>query len=369
MRPAPPTVGQIGGDEPPELPAPGAPSDELAGLLASFVGAAGYKVQLDRKDARGRPEYLETMDLTPDLLEDVRGRWGGGQYRARVVDERSKYQASVQFSIAGVPRVHDAAPTRDANAERLERLEGVISRVLERLEGQPAAVQVAPPPAPDMLGMFATFAKLMKDLTPAPVAPVAAVAAAVDPFALVGKVLELQTMLEERGGGGRASDGDSLSAVVSKALPPLLDTIKQKMQQDGELMRLRMTRRPVAVVPAPDAAPVVPDGLVLSPLAVLVKDLPRYAAEYLANMAALDKDPALYAATVLDRMPPDVTERLPELLAGENAGAELASLVPAWAAFPEWFGELAREILTQYAEQQSDDDAGDGGDETERKEA
>lgn len=330
--------------------------DELSELLASFA-SGGYKAQLERKNSRGRPEYLGTLDLTAELLDDVRALHGGGEYRARVVDQRSKYQASLQFNIAGAPRDPDAAmaPPRDAAPDRLERLESIVERLVAAHTAPPA-----PAAAPDMLGLFSTFAKLMRDLTPA-AAPIVPAAAPVDPFALVGRVLEVQELLRERdGGSGRGgSDGDSLSSVVRSALPPLLDTIKEKMQTDRDIARMRARQR-IALVP--DAAPPAPAPADASPLAVLVKDLPRFAVEYLANMAALDKDPALYASTVLDRLPAEVVDRLPEVLGGENAGAELVALVPAWAPYAEWFQELAREMLVQYAAMQDDGEpAGDAG--------
>lgn len=323
--------GQAGGDE------------QLSSLLEE-LGGAGYRVRMDRKDSRGELEYLGTVDLTPDLLDDVRARWGGGRYRGRVVNARGGYERSLTFGIAGAPRDPEPAPAPVAGAaapDRLAHLEAIVTRLGEQLGGTLARLERSE--RPDDLQQFARFATLMRELapaatnTPAPAAPA-------DPLDSLTRLLTFQSALEERmgprGGGGPAFD---VAALVRDGVKPLVGVLEKKIDLEREAM-LRRGGRPVAVVEREAAAP-APAPLAQTPLALLVHQLPGFGRVFLANCARADKSAELYAETVLDQLPGDVVDALPELLAGDDIGERLAELVPEWNGHGAWFGELAAALL------------------------
>jgi hypothetical protein len=141
---------------------------------------------------------------------------------------------------------------------------------------------------------------------------------------------------------GTAAPGLDVAALVRDGVKPLVGVLEKKIDLEREAMLRRGGGRPVAVVERERAEPT---ALVQTPLGVLVHQLPSFGRVFLANCAKADKSAELYAETVLDQLPGDVVDALPELLAGDDIGARLAELVPEWNGYAEWFGELAAALL------------------------
>lgn len=334
-----------GAERAPAIPDDAGDDEQLGALLAEFGGATGYAARVERKDARGGADYLGTLELTADLLDDVRAAWGGGKYRARIVDADKRYVRSIQFGIAGAPRDPEAlatpAPGRAPAAEpdRLERLELAIGGLAEGLRALSA------PKPPDTLDMFGQFAKLMRELAPQTV-PAAATTPATALESMTA-MLEFQTQLENR--VGPRGGGTDFTAFVQPALK-LVEVLDKKISLEREAM---YRRRPIAVVqpvtetPAPTAA--------ADSLEHLARSLPPFAVAFLAGCAKADKSAELYAETVIDNLPGEIQDALPTLLAGDDAADRLCAIVPAWGAFVPWFRELVAAILASLEADDADD--------------
>lgn len=319
---------------------------ELADLLGDIGTAAGYRVRLDRNDGRGEWEWLGALELTENFMEDVRAQYGGGKFKARIYDAGGKYARSLAFRIAGAPRDMTTPTPARAEPDRLDRLESALVALAAAVKES----RTAPAPV-DPLAQFVVFAKAMRELTPA---PAAAPAAAVDPLDNLTKLLTFQTALEDRMGGVRpAANGFDVGALVRDGIRPLIGVVEKKIDSDREIM---LHRRPVVVVPA--STPAAPAGP-RDELAELVRSLPFMARAFLAGAARDNKSAELYGEMVIDNLPGDVVDKLPELLAGDDAGDRIAAAVPEWHAFAPWFGALRLAMLAELAD---DDDAGDGTD-------
>lgn len=334
----------------PETPA--GERDEIADLLASLGEGTGYRVRLERRDARGESgDYLGTIDLTPELLDDVRERWGGGKYRGRVVDARGTYRRALTFGIAGAPR-DDAAAATPGGDDRLDRLERIVKELATAM-----TTQHAPPAAPvDTLAQFAAMAKILGDLRPAPVAaatPAGSFAEQIQAFVAVQQMIE-------KASGGRDSGGMDVAALVDRGLTPLVGVVSKKLDNDARALALQEKRTlgapapaalAPALTPAPAASAPAPEDSSTMPqrpeLAQILSQVPDLARAWLAGLADKDSDPTLYADVVLDALPANVYPLLPALLTAPDALDITAAAVPQWSKPGRlaWIHELYRAIV------------------------
>lgn len=321
------------------------PHEQLESLLEQFGGGTDeLTINVERKKgSRGMIGHLGTIEFDSELFDRVKELYGGGDYRGRV-NVNGKYRRSINFTIAGAPRDPDADTGATQESAPLSKLETILTSVLE---GQRALLETMKNPPREQgsrLGEFKEIAEVMKAMMPAAPAAVAPVAP-VSPLAALNEMLELQARLDERAprGGGNGVDW---SPVIEHGVKPLIGVIDKKLELDREAMN---RRRPIAVVQPADApvAPLPsPETMTLESLAAHV---PRPARAYLLDCAQRDKSPELYAELVLDQLPGDVVDRLPALLAPDDAAARLVAAVPEWAAYGAWFGELVDSIRASLA--------------------
>lgn len=129
--------------EPEERPA------TLDALLSSIAGdSERYAVHLYRKRA-GRPEYIVKLSLEEFSLDNLRERFGGGDYEVRILrrDERNveRFYRTVSVVIAGAPKL-DVQPATSLPPggpiavipapapDRIDRLERMVAKLAKRLE-------------------------------------------------------------------------------------------------------------------------------------------------------------------------------------------------------------------------------------------
>lgn len=345
------------------LPLPSEPAttdDILAGLLAEYGGAAGYRVRVERMDDKDTPAYLGTVDLTTELEEEVRSRWGGGRYRGRVVDDQSRYKARIRFTIAGAPRNDGddaravALPTAAAPASRLETvLEQFMATMAATVQGIAEAVR--PRAQVNPVDDVVAVARALKELTPA--AAPAQSQSAVEVFDLVHKVLALR---DDIAGQVDREPPSDFGAIVEGGVKPLL----QVMNRSLDLQEKRMQQRripapgvvPVATVPAASPVATTDDGAL-----AVIQRVPRSAWGFLLGCAQRDADPALYADMALDLINDDDVAAIRPLLDGDAFLSTLCAAVPALTPHREWFARFCGELAQAIDEHGRDDAAQPAG--------
>jgi hypothetical protein len=334
------------------------PADQvLSDVIEQFGGGPAMYVRIERRDARGNPEYLGTVDLTPELLDDVKTRWGGGKYRGRVVDADRKYRASLNFAIAGgtreaeeARRVELAAATEPAGLTRIETvMAGFAESIKALIESQRSA------PASHSTAYFLETVKLVREMMPAP-APAPAGGSPADMFATLNSMLDLRERIADT---TEARQGDGFASAVEKGIGPLVSLVNRKLDIEEKTLeqrkeaRVRARLAPVAAVPA-------------DPVAALAATVPGIARTYLANAARSQKDATLYAELVLDQLPDVAQRRMPTLLEDAEFSAKLCAAVPQWAPYPAWFASLADAMRELLSDDGTDDDDASAADVEER---
>jgi hypothetical protein len=288
--------------------------DELARTLALFEGTGGHSVYLERRKDRGVDGgYLGTMQLARTLLEDVKEQYGGGTYRARVVDASGAYVKSITFSIAGRPKIpaEDRAPVEATPAPAsMTRLETLLVRLVEKLDAP------TPPPAPfDPVAQFAAMANAMKAVMPSTTPP--------DMLGTMKELLQFSRELD----GGRGGDAGDFAGAVRDVGVPLVNAIGEQVKLNREESMRRRTP-PVATIPAAVSS---------DPFAALAQRIPAMARGYFAGCARNDEDPQEAAAMAAAQLSGDVRAELLALIAHDDAAERLCAVVPAWTPYPGWF--------------------------------
>lgn len=321
--------------------------EQLAQLIGQ-AGDGGHRVRVDRRNARGAPEYLGTEDLTLELEDVVKGKWGGGDYRGRIVNAQGVYQDSIRFSIAGAPR--DVADVNHAPVPRAaESATDVLLRAVLDTQKQMADVlreisRAAHAPAggansvTEVVGMVGTIAKALKDAT-GDGAPRSSTS---DTLAIVDRVLGLREKILETSDAPASSD---IGMVVRDGVRPLLELGSQYLttQREVQMARLRLT-----------------PGAPADPVALLANRIPALARAMLVSKAAGNADPELYAEFALDQLTDVDQDALKGLLEEADFVDRLCVAVPTFAPHREWFVGFAAAMRTLLSSD-GEEDGGNGG--------
>jgi hypothetical protein len=161
-----------------------------------------------------------------------------------------------------------------------------------------------------------------------------------DPFAAMKQLLEVQALLQDR----EPRDGTDFGALVRDGVGPLVGVLNKKLDLDRDAMNRRR-------LPAPVNAPEATDAV-----SQLAAQVPAFARRYLAECARVDKDPELYADLVLDQLPGNVVDALPILLVDTDVAERLCVLVPEWAPYPGWIGQLVEALRSRVTDSTDDEE-------------
>jgi hypothetical protein len=260
--------------------------DKLAKMLDQFGPESGFRVYLERLEPVHSAGYLGTVPFDDALLENVRGRWGGGRYGGRVVDNRSKYLARVPaFRIAGPPREPGAEESTRAPATAQHVEPEQLATIVARAVADAVRAYAPPTVAPvDPLGQLQQLAGVLRELRPEP-APAVAVQSPTDMVTMFTAMLDLRDRLTE----GAQSSGVG-SAI--REFAPLLKGVLAQHQEPGpepEGDQVRPHRRPEPPTPAPP------------PAAAWLRPFLGYRA-MLMHLADAGKDPSLYSDVLVDNI-------------------------------------------------------------------
>jgi len=337
----------------PVQPAPNATDDDEIGrealttLLDEYGSAGGYSVRLQRQSPTP-PRiwlYVASLDLTPDLVEDVRLRFGGGNYRG-VLYQGSKYMPGrvLKFAIDGKPKSpddDDAETNQDTG--RLARLEEAIAKLSEpKSNGNGLTDGVAL-----VTTLIAALVPVLK--SPAGNGP--------DAVALLALMNTAEEKGERRGRElGRLESGgnDSMVSVAEKYLPPIISLMRDK--------RERIDQAPASVAPAPISSPPAviqqpqpsmaptqepePDYFWLASLR------PYYAA--VVSQANADADPEVIADFAVMKFDDDLCNAIYTASSRPDFTAIMRrEFAPIFSTRPEWLAEfLARIVLAVTPDQE-----------------
>jgi hypothetical protein len=322
------------------------PHAQLTELLEQIGVDDGYVARVERRDSRGGSDYLGTVALDANLFDEVKNRWGGGKFRARVSDSNAKYVRSITFGIAGLPRDRDASTPQD-QTPGLTRLEGVVAAMADGMKALTAQLALVAHPKSNV-AEFAEIAKVIRDLTPPP----APASSPVDMFAQFNQMLELRDRIAHDVDSDGREPRDGLGMIVDKGIDKIVPLLSRKMDLDEKAAGVtrEKTKRRAATTPA---------ALPSDPVAAMATKIPNVARVWLADCAKKDKDPSLYADVVLDSLPDTVYAQLPDLLGNEDFAARLCAAVPQFAVYPAWFAKLADALRTALLEA-AEEEAGEG---------
>lgn len=356
------TLPNSGMDDLLELDAAGSLLDELRDL-------DGVEVGVWRAAGNGNPRdrYLfavpaQGLSLT-QLMDKLRDEYGTGEYRVRGRKGSQFVGSSKTISIearAGRDLPAPSSAGAVAAAAPPAGLPGMpsVGELLMLMMKQSQDLMLAMVKSPQQqsglgFGDVLNAAKVMMGQPQTPPA---------SPLAQIREVLELQDLLQRRGGGGDSEEGGWLDLIKSFAAPVAQAALAQAA-----------TAAPSAAttVTAPMASPGGDSGLEaiaasagpagstaasgvatgnMAPLVALVGRLVRAAQK--------DSDPEAYAIFVIDEMGEEAAR---QLLAQQDALQRLASILPpdlvqSVAQHAEWF----REFLEEAKAQLSDAEAGQG---------
>ncbi len=317
-------------------------SEQVVKLLAQFGPGAGYRVRVDRRRARGEPEYLGTIDLTLDLEDVAKEQFGGGDFRGRVVDAQGAYQTTLRFSIAGAPRdmtVVEHVP----RTSQPEAVGDVLLRTI--LDGQRAIADALKELArSDRGGGGSSLDEVLK------VAQALKAVAndgpkqnASEMLAIVDRVMGLREKILESGGDAAQSE---IGAVVRDGVRPLLELGREYLQTRREVAQAQAGN--LKLIKSGPAAAGAAAGA--DPVAVVAQRIPPFARTMLVSKAARNADPELYAEFALDQLSGDDQDALAALLESTPDFADrFCAAIPEFQPHAVWFGAFAeamRDLLT-----------------------
>lgn len=334
-------------------------TDGLESLMMELSGAMLAKITVYRINKVGPQSYCYTC--TPDSfsLDDLRDRFGGGEFRLYIVKDNAffrNYKVSVEKPInASAPAAAPAAAAeppgmaelRAANAKLAAQVEsmrdpGRVRSIFENLD-LPATIS-------------AVSAMLVALRPPAPPpAPAPAPSEAMG-LEMLLKGIELANELRAN---AEPSEGGLMGVVRDLIKSPILAQAVQAATpaQPPETTAMPRPAAPqvlhakVATPPAPPPTAEAPGNEVFGPMRpALAKYLPLLCAK-----SAAESPSGLYAGLVVDSVPPEVLVPVLNSKTSAEIVNFLASVHPPVAQHGPWFVSLVDEMRMLY----EDDDATD----------
>lgn len=303
--------------------------DGLAALLNEF-GAIGYQVKLYRQsDAPPRVWlYLNKLEMSPELVEDVQSQYGGGSYRALVYDGQKYVKGgTILFAIAGKPRLDDDAA---GGGDRLARLERQLERIAE-------------PKTNSVEQGVTLITGIIAALTPL-VAPLLTLLKPRENGGSVVETLQLVSDAEARGEArGRTigtleadKGGASLGDVANQYLPAIVSVLdnnrKQRALPAGAAPATPEAAPAAAVTPAPFPVPTTTP----EPEYLWMQELRPFHPR-LMQQARADTDPAIVADFALAQMPDELLAAIATAAARSDFTTILTTeLVTIGQQYPAW---------------------------------
>lgn len=326
----------------PVQPAPALTEDDegreaLSTILSEYGGAGGYNVKLQRQSTTPPRMwlYLATVELTPDFVDDIQARFGGGLYRGTLY-QGSKYMAGrvLKFAIDGKPKSADDDDTSQ-DAGRLARLEEAIAKLSEpKSNGNGLTDGVAL-----VTTLIAALVPVLK--SPAGNGP--------DAVALLALMNTAEEKGERRGRElGRLESGgtDSMASVAEKYLPPIISLMRDKRERIDQAPASNGAGAPPpppqpVALPQPSMAPTQEPEPEYFWLAAL---RPYYAA--VVAQANADADPEVIADFAVMKFDDDLCNAIYTASSrGDFTAIMRREFAPIFSTRPDWLAEFLARIV------------------------
>lgn len=330
-------------------------------------GAADVTVRLFRMSG-GRPLYLGPVMLSPNLYDEVKDGYGGGDYRADVIDGRGKVVTNFPFAIFGLPKVEPVAAVTVSPAPPAPAPPGppeVFQRILERLE----RLEHPPAPARDPVDDFVKMATAMQAFTGGQKRD--------GMLETVTAVLDLQDRIRQSLPGAEREESPviTLAREVGKPVLQLLASQRAADQAPSpDIVQQASPAAPAtaasgsmpaaAQVPAPAAPPPlrlvddVPETA--DPILKLLVAIPLSARKALRGMAMTNTDPTSASNVALSMLNDSQLGELAEQVKRPEFLDVMLGGIPTWAPYRPWFAEFVAAIRASL--QDDEPEAGSGGD-------
>lgn len=305
--------------------------DDAIERLYAMLGSSDnpLKIALYRALPNSRKQaYLCAIDAEDFSLDEIKRRFGGGDFVVKGYDERSKLRINQTVSIEGDPVALVPALAAPTAAPPVD-LAALATMMQENTRAMLAGlVQIIAPPVPqqsraDFLQELVTMRSIFANDAPRS-----------DGIENIMKGIELARSIAPREGN---ADGMDVLLETVKSLAPVFTkvlTANERPQRTAQA-RPQLAAQPViknADHHAPVPVPVLPesdDDMML-----------KFYLGILVGYAEQDRDTSLYAEVVTDNVP---EEKLQELLAMPDPVAHLGAIHPGVLAHRDWFESLINE--------------------------
>jgi hypothetical protein len=330
--------------------------NELAGDVATVI--------LHRRNGPAW-EYLDHMEPGEFTLEAVKFAWGGGHYRARILDADRELVRSATFMIAGKPKLPPedapAIPNAPAN-DALQRMERMMERFIDmQSRGQPQRTD------PLLATVLTALVQNMgKEPRRDPLLDTLVAGMMNREGMDVAKLLSMMESARENGlelgklmsGGGPS--GDDVGSLVRDVGKPLIELAKTVAERRQESAGTNGAPRPAvqaalkaANPPAQSPTPPAVDVNVPAHVAAWLPQLRRFL-PYVLQWAKAGRDPGIKAAFVIDELDDTQADLLADIALTDTFVSDVLTYVPellgATPDVREWvtqFLESVRELLTE----------------------
>lgn len=306
------------------------PDEALGEVLASLgeVESRAAKCNIYRILSNNDEEYLYQATAAEfaraNGLENVRAKYGGGDYRIRVYKD-GKILTHKRVKI-GAPLVPDTPAANSETAQLRSEIGEVKSALTQALQ---ALTNRAPEKS--MLDQIREAKELITLLSPAQSSP---------PVSAISQLKDMKDLLEiaREFSGDAEGKGGGILKIAEKYLPQVLDTVKEMGKLKGGAAGAPDDSESLAL-PAAQSQPVQSRE---DQMNIAQKMQLKMALGFLVSSAEADNEALTYAELSVDKVPAPV---LVELLDRADWEAALCSIDARVASHQKWFTELRAEIL------------------------
>lgn len=359
---------------------------KLAKIVEGFGGQSDMNVRVWRIVNR-EAIYIDKFPLSSDLLDMVAGRWGGGDFRGRVIDAHNQFPkgGSFSFRIEGAAKqgARETDKPADGGAGMGDIMKMGVIELFQSMQRNNAAtlefVKAQSAPKSDIVGTLVALGTLAspfvlkwmetreKPMTREEMAEIVKGASRREsaPSRGVGEILEqlkgLDEVRELLGGGDDNGNRGSAAMGMFEKLAPLVTKILDRvpMATNGA--------QPVAEIAAPvyDASAhehAAQRGATSEPLQgeAMPGDTPAWVASmrdyepHIFNKAADGEDPRAFAESLRFWIPKGVQGQLREVLSDEHASDVILQNFPRLGMYPTWMADFIDELTLMFVGEPDD---------------
>lgn len=298
------------------------------------LGESAKSITLTVQDEKEKTRwnYLARIPLDDFSLEGIKEQYGGGRYRARILDEDQHYVkgGSFAFAIDGrfkrpsaeVPGPSPSAPPPSSASAPESTALGELKEVVRQQGDMMIRLMEKMSSQPDPLSMVLKVAEVMK--------PNAGPSQSMDLAGMFGLFSTIFTKGMELGQNATGEGG--YVPVLKELGAPLLGMLTERLQK-GEAALEKVNKSGITTVAPPKAT---------------LDSFIKIYMPQLLMLARMGKDPELYADVMLDQVPDIWVEELVGRVQQPDFVDKLKALYPDIVPHEAWFKKLADSIRAEF---------------------